>query len=113
MSTVATQSETALQERAARLQALSDEQRLRILEILGAGEWCVCDLTDSLDVGQSLLSFHLKTLRDAGLVSARRDGRWMHYSLVPEALAGLEETLGRLRETAEAHAGSCGGTCCG
>lgn len=113
MSTVATQSETALQERAARFQALSDEKRLRILEILGAGECCVCDLSDSLDVGQSLLSFHLKTLRDAGLVSARRDGRWIHYSLVPGALAGLEETLGRLRETAEAHVGSCGGTCCG
>lgn len=98
---------------AARFQALSDEKRLRILEILGSGECCVCDLTDTLEVGQSLLSFHLKTLRDAGLVSARRDGRWMHYSLVPEALAGLEEVLGGLREAAEAHAGSCGGRCCG
>lgn len=100
-------------ELAVRFQALSDEKRLRILEILGAGECCVCDLTDTLDVGQSLLSFHLKTLRDAGLVSARRDGRWMHYSLVPGALAGLEEVLGGLREAAVAHAGSCGGRCCG
>lgn len=98
---------------ATRFQALSDEKRLRILEILGSGECCVCDLTDELEVGQSLLSFHLKTLRDAGLVSARRDGRWMHYSLVPGALSGLEEVLGGLREAAEAHAGSCGGRCCG
>lgn len=97
---------------ATRFQALSDEKRLRILEILGAGECCVCDLTDTLEVGQSLLSFHLRTLRDAGLVSARRDGRWMYYSLVPGAVAELEKTLGRLREVAVSHSGACEGRCC-
>ena len=66
--------------------ALSDETRLSILERLAGGEQCVCNLTGLLEAGQSRLSFHLKVLRDAGLVSARRDGRWMHYSLDPRGL---------------------------
>ena len=66
--------------------ALSDEKRLRILEILQRGECCVCDLADSLDIRQSLLSFHLRTLRDAGLVTDRREGRWVHYALDEQAL---------------------------
>jgi len=61
--------------------ALSDVKRLRILEILRSGECCVCDLAGSLDIRQSLLSFHLRTLRDAGLVSDRKEGRWVHYAL--------------------------------
>ena len=61
--------------------ALSDETRLRLLELLRAGEQCVCDLTDSLETGQSRLSFHLKVLKDAGLVTDRREGRWVYYAL--------------------------------
>lgn len=83
-----------------RMKALSDEKRLRILEQLAGGERCVCDLTDALDAGQSLLSFHLKTLKDAGLVSDRRAGRWVHYSLNADALIDLEDALRRLRESA-------------
>ncbi len=66
--------------------ALSDETRLAVLERLRAGEECVCNLTDLLSTGQSRLSFHMKVLKDAGLVRDRRDGRWIHYSLNPEAL---------------------------
>lgn len=84
-----------------RMKALSDATRLRILEQLAGGERCVCDLTDALDAGQSLLSFHLKTLRDAGLVTDRRAGRWVHYSINAGALAELEEVLRDLRESAE------------
>lgn len=94
MSTVV---EVSRHELARRFQALSDEKRLRILDILRDGEHCVCDLTDALDVGQSLLSFHLKTLKDAGLVRDRRDGRWVHYALVPGVVEELEETLAALR----------------
>ena len=68
------------------LKALSDPNRLRILDRLRGGERCVCDLTDALDAGQSLLSFHLKCLKDAGLVSDRRDGRWAYYTINTEAL---------------------------
>ena len=73
--------------------ALSDETRLKILELLRDGEHCVCELTEALELGQSLLSFHLKTLKEAGLVTDRRDGRWMHYALVPETLAALAAHL--------------------
>jgi ArsR family transcriptional regulator len=66
--------------------ALADPTRLRILERLGGGEQCVCDLTDALETGQSRLSFHLKALKDAGLVRDRRQGRWIYYSLDGPAL---------------------------
>ena len=55
--------------------ALSDETRLEIIELLRKGERCVCELTDSLDAAQSRLSFHLRVLRDAGIVRDRKDGR--------------------------------------
>ena len=73
--------------------ALSDETRLAILGRLRGGEQCVCNLVDLLSAGQSRLSFHLKTLRDAGLVVDRRDGRWVHYSINPAALSLLREYL--------------------
>jgi ArsR family transcriptional regulator, arsenate/arsenite/antimonite-responsive transcriptional repressor len=83
--------------RASRLfHALSDETRLQILDRLRAGERCVCELTDALDAAQSRLSFHLKVLKDAGLVSDRREGRWMYYTMNPETLeelAALIESL--------------------
>ena len=72
--------------RAARLfHALSDETRLGILTMLGDGERCVCDLQAALDAAQSRLSFHLKVLKEAGLVTDRKEGRWSYYTLVPEA----------------------------
>jgi ArsR family transcriptional regulator len=82
--------------RTARLcRALSDENRLRIVEMLSAGERCVCELTSALDLGQSLLSHHLKTLKDTGLVTDRREGRWVYYTLSCEAL----EELGAMVES--------------
>jgi ArsR family transcriptional regulator len=72
---------------ALRFRALGDETRLLLLELLSPGEQCVGDLMDRTGLGQSLVSHHLRTLRDAGLVHARRDGRWIYYSLVEPALA--------------------------
>lgn len=66
--------------------ALSDETRLEIIELLRAGERCVCELTDMLDAAQSRLSFHLRVLKEAGIVRDRKDGRWVHYELDPEAI---------------------------
>ena len=77
--------------------ALSDETRLAILELLRDGERCVCDITDALDVAQSRLSFHLRVLRDAGLVSDRRDGRWIYYTADRAAFAEMDELLGDLK----------------
>lgn len=71
--------------------ALSDETRLAIIEMLRDGEHCVCDLQEGLDAAQSRLSFHLKVLKDAGLVLDRREGRWSHYRLVPEALREVHD----------------------
>lgn len=76
--------------------ALSDETRLKILDRLSAGERCVCELVAAVGAAQPRLSFHLKTLKDAGLVRSRPDGRWMHYSLSPEALADARVMLDRL-----------------
>ena len=69
--------------------ALSDETRLRVIELLSGCEKCVCDLQAAVGVAQSLLSFHLKVLRDAGLVNARKQGRWVHYSIRGEVLEEL------------------------
>lgn len=81
-------------QRTARLfHALADETRLRILEQLADGEQCVCDLTGALEAGQSRLSFHLKTLKDAGLVADRRQGRWIYYTLRPEAVDELRDVV--------------------
>lgn len=71
---------------AAVFHALSDPTRLGIVERLRSGERCVCDLMDDLDAAQSRLSFHLKVLRDSGLVQSRREGRWSYYWLNPELL---------------------------
>ena len=81
--------------------ALSDETRLRILEMLRSGEHCVCDLTGALEAQQSRLSFHLRTLKEAGLVTDRRAGRWSYYALRPEALEAMESALGRYRTWCE------------
>ena len=88
--------------------ALSDETRLRILERLRGGERCVCELTDALDAAQSRLSFHLKTLKDAGLVNDRREGRWMYYSIAPESLTEAAELVASLAPTpSSAKRGCC------
>lgn len=77
---------TSLSERARLFQALSDETRLAILDMLRGGERCVCDLQDALGAAQSRLSFHLKVLREAGMVQDRKEGRWSYYTLNPDRL---------------------------
>ena len=98
-------------DRAVRLfHALSDRTRLSILERLRFGERCVCDLTDALDAAQSRLSFHLRVLKDAGLVTDRKDGRWMYYTLNPDALAEVSEVadaLAAVPTAAERRTGCC------
>lgn len=72
--------------------ALSDETRLRILALLAHGELCVCQIEEVLKMPQSKVSRHLMALRHAGLVSWRREGTWIHYSL-PEPKNDLEARL--------------------
>ena len=81
--------------------ALSDPTRLELLERLKTGEQCVCDLTDVMRTGQSRLSFHLKVLKEAGLLHDRREGRWMYYSLNGEVLDDIEEFVAELKQAAK------------
>jgi len=79
---------------------LSDPTRLRLLNLLGGGETCVCDLTDTLRVVQPKVSRHLAHLKRARLVEARREGKWMHYRwakqgdpLVRHVLLGIRQWM--------------------
>lgn len=92
-----------LAEQARAFHALSDPRRMQILAVLRDGDRCVCDLQDDLGLAQSLLSFHLKTLRDAGLVTVRRSGRWAHYSLSRPALAQVEALIAELQQPGHDH----------
>src|SRR5438477_8476712 len=97
--------------RAARLfHALSDETRLEIVRLLSHGERCACELQDVLDAAQSRLSFHLKVLKESGLVSDRREGRWIYYALNREALEGIAHFAQAAKPGK--HAGSCARACC-
>ena len=77
--------------------ALSEPLRLQVIELLREQEMCVCDLCDRLNVTQSKLSFHLKTLREAGLVRSRQQGRWIYYRLNLARLVELEDYLAEFR----------------
>ncbi len=95
--------------------ALSDETRLAVLQMLGDGERCVCDLQVALEVAQSRLSFHLKVLKDAGLVTDRKDGRWSYYTLLPDALTEAHDIVHTLASprTVDRRTLSVLGRCCG
>lgn len=80
-----------------RFQAVAEDTRFSIVRLLADRERCVCDLQEELDAAQSRLSFHLKKLKEAGVVSDRRDGRWVYYSLVPEALEEMRSFLGEVQ----------------
>jgi ArsR family transcriptional regulator len=85
-------------ERAAQLfHALSDRIRVDVVTLLLDGERCVCDLMDDLGLAQSRLSWHLKTLNDAGIITGRREGRWNYYSLNAEAVTELRTILDALK----------------
>lgn len=91
--------------------ALSDETRLEIVELLSHGEHCVCQLQDALGAEQSRLSFHLKALKDAGVVTDRREGRWIYYGLNGELLEAIASFARAVKPGK--HAGpSCTLTCC-
>jgi len=78
------------------LRALAEPIRLQVVLALQDGERCVCDLTGDLDLAQSKLSFHLKVLKETGLIRARQEGRWIYYRLDPAALIALQDWLGQL-----------------
>jgi len=93
--------------------ALSDATRLSIIEMLRDGERCVCDLQDDLEAAQSRLSFHLRVLKDAGLVEDRKEGRWSYYRIAPAALAEVHDLAVALQPRKGALPVLRDGSCCG
>lgn len=88
--------------------ALSDRTRLRLLNLMDGREVCVCYFVEILGQNQPKISRHLAYLRRAGIVAARREGKWVHYKIVVPASTGaakiLRETLAVLREDKEMQA---------
>ena len=74
--------------------ALGDPVRLRVIGLLHLGERCVCELQEEIGIASNLLSYHLRVLREAGLIEGSRRGRWIDYRLNQEGLAALRSTLG-------------------
>jgi ArsR family transcriptional regulator, arsenate/arsenite/antimonite-responsive transcriptional repressor len=90
--------------------ALSDPTRILVVEMLSHGERCVCELQDAVDAAQSRLSFHLRVLKDAGIVTDRREGRWIYYSVNRDV---LDQIVGFVQSVKPGkHAGSCKAACC-
>jgi ArsR family transcriptional regulator len=89
------------------LKALADPLRLQLVQMLASKEHCVCDLTDALGQAQSKLSFHIKVLKDAGLLLDRQEGRWIHYRLNPTAFKDLEDWLCALSKICRTTGQSC------
>lgn len=81
--------------------ALADRTRLRILNLLSAGEVCVCYFVEILGESQPKISRHLATLRESGLVQSRRDGKWIHYSIAPDQPAIVQAAIEELRSHPE------------
>ena len=83
-------------------QALGDNTRLRLLNLMGEQEVCVCYFVEILGGPQPKISRHLAYLRSAGIVAARREGKWMHYRIVVPPHIGaaqiLKQTLGWLKD---------------
>ena len=78
------------------LKLMSEPNRLKIFSLLTAGEHCVCDIETAMGLPQNLVSHHLGVLREAGLIRARRDGRWVYYSINKTTLEQVYPAICRL-----------------
>tara|TARA_B100000427_G_scaffold290595_1_gene266918 strand:+ start:72 stop:383 length:312 start_codon:yes stop_codon:yes gene_type:complete len=89
------------------LKALAEPIRLEIIESLSTGEKCVCDLMQETDLAQSKISFHLKVLKEAGVITDRQSGRWVYYQLDTRTLKSLQNWIKRLRKGCLNEVSSC------
>lgn len=83
---------------AQKFKAFCDPNRLRILNILLQGEQCACKIQDNMNVGQSTLSHHMKLLVDSKIVLARKEGKWVHYSLSEQGISDVIHYLNSMLE---------------
>jgi len=84
------------EEQARLVSVLLEPQRIKVLRLLRGGELCVCEIERSLGIPQNLVSHHLRVLREAGLVTPRKEGQFVHYSRSEERIRELTEALERL-----------------
>jgi len=89
------------------LKALSEPLRLQIIESLLGGELCVCDIINEIGLAQSKISFHLKVLKDAGLITDRQAGRWVYYQLNIDSLNSLQDWIELLKESSQQLSQDC------
>jgi len=85
-----------LSETAKLLKAISDKNRLKIIDLLSCGKMCVCKITENLNLSQPNISHHLKVLKEAGLIKSTKRGKWVDYELKLEKLERLQLDLGEI-----------------
>jgi len=93
---IGTEWNSAREEQAKFVSVLLEPQRIKIIRLLRSGELCVCEIERSLGIPQNLVSHHLRVLREAGLVTARKEGQFVHYSRVEERIHQLMLTAEEL-----------------
>ena len=81
--------------------AFCDENRIRILQLLQGGEKCACMLLEEMNITQPTLSHHMKILCDSGIVTGRKQGKWMHYSISESGIECAQEYLTSLKNDKE------------
>jgi|SRR5690554_1146829 len=83
------------------IKALSDETRLKIIDLLSCDQMCACDILELVHISQSTLSYHMKILTECGLINGEKDGSWMRYSINKEKADFLLSFLNKLVEDKE------------
>lgn len=83
------------------IKALSDETRLKIVDMLSCGSMCACDILELVDISQSTLSYHMKILTESGLIKGVKDGSWVRYSINKEISRPLQSFIVQLTEEKE------------
>ncbi len=83
------------------MESLSDPIRINILELMMNGEICVCDIVKVTGLSQSKISYHIKILKDSGLISDRQEGRWVYYKLDLEVLLNIQNWMGNLIQSSK------------
>lgn len=78
------------------IKAIADPNRLQILDMISTGEKCACDILDDFQFTQPTLSHHMKVLIEAGIVTARKEGKWHYYSLVTENVEEFQKLTNQI-----------------
>ncbi|WMJ77274.1 MULTISPECIES: ArsR/SmtB family transcription factor [unclassified Sedimentibacter] len=84
-----------------KIKALSDVNRMMILNSLSSGELCACKILERFDITQPTLSYHMKVLSECGLVHSRKEGKWTHYSLNMESVENFKKFISDLTSSEE------------